>query len=240
MSKPWTSESTLFQPFSDGPPIALSQHKGTKDNSRQKGDKDLEIKKITSGIEKRLFLIAYNKLSKMSVPLAYVEECDVYGVYVKGEMQGGYAFALGSDMAWPQVLPDANKIFSTVPKRFCLEVNLVWATKDLHASYKNMINFWSSIVTEAANYKHIDYITYAVDVRREYLVKLYKRLSCGVLYRGEVPKYPGREAIVFYSTPFRCKIAKLLCWKEFFIRFHRHLKTKKNHVSSIEPRLAVR
>ena len=197
----------------------------------------LDIKLIDSIIEKKIFLDRYNRLAKMQVPECYLHDCDVYGAYLDGTLQGGFAFAIGSDMAWPGVLPDANAIFATVPRKFCLEINLVWAKGDLHESYGLMMKFWLAVVKQAASYQNIEFITYAVDLRREYLVNLYRRLSCGILYRGEVPKYPGREALVFYTTPLRCRIAKFLCAKEYLIRFKRYLKKSalKNHS---DPQLA--
>ena len=200
----------------------------------------LTIKEISTTIERKLFLDRYNKLAKMSVPESYIHECKVYGAYIEGELQGVFAFALGNDMAWPSVLPEAGSIFQTVPQKYCLEINLVWASGKLHDSYVAMLRFWFAVVQRAANFSNIDYITYAVDIRRSYLVKLYRRLACGTLFRGEVPKYPGREAIVFYTTPMRCKLAKLLCFQEFLIRFNRTIKRQKYSFSQMIKEVTVR
>lgn len=194
----------------------------------------MDIFRLTSTQEKIDFLEEYNNRAQMNVPEAYIHECDVFGVYLKGQLLGGFAFAIGSDMAWPQVIPRANKIFDKVPMKFCLEINLVWAKGELHQSYKGMFKFWFSVCRYASSYKNIEYITYAVDNQRHYLVNLYERISCGKLYSGEVPKYPGRQASVYYSSPLRMRMVKVICFKEFFIRFRRSLKKSPRNEPNIE------
>ena len=178
----------------------------------------MEIKQITSDFEKYLFLREYNQRANMNVPAEYLFECDVYGAFEGEQMLGGFAFAFGEDMAWPQVLPDSNDFFKSVPKGLCMEINLVWARDELHNSAKNMVKFWLSVTTIASKQKNIEYITYAVDTRLEKLVKMYKTLASNTLYEGAIPKYPGRNAAVFCTTPFRCKHARFLCIGEIVSR----------------------
>ena len=184
----------------------------------------MEIRKLNNEFEKVLFLREYNQKANMNVPIEYIFDCEVYAVFINSQMEGGFAFAQGSDMAWPQVLPDANEFFDSVPKSLCLEINLVWAKGNLHKSYSKMMKFWLTITRLASNKDGIEYITFAVDSRRSYLVSMYERLSSGRIFSGEVPKYPGRSAIVFYTSPFRCKYSKFICIEEFLIRYKRKLK----------------
>ena len=187
----------------------------------------MEIRKLETEFERQVFLSEYNTRANMNVPKNYILECKVYGAYLDGKLMGGFAFAIGNDMAWPQVLPKANEIFTNVPQKFCLEINLVWAKDELHTSYKDMIRFWIAVTKTATSIENIEYVTFAVDSSRKYLVSLYERIAVGKLYSGEVPKYPGRQASVYYTTPTRLRLVKLICFKEFFIRFRRHLKNSK-------------
>lgn len=173
----------------------------------------MDIKLLESDFEKYLFLREYNQRAKMNVPSAYIFECTVYAVFIDGKMLGGFAFAEGEDMAWPAVIPEADQLFSVVPKAFCLEINLVWASGELHSSPSKMLKFWLSICKFASKLPEVEYISYAVDSSRTSLVAMYDALSLGQLYSGSIPKYPGRSAKVFYTTPIRCKLALFLCFK---------------------------
>ena len=188
----------------------------------------MDIRPLECDYQKYLFLKEYNNRANMNVPLEYIFECDVYGCFIDGQLEGGFALAYGDDMAWPKVIQQSPDIFNHIPQAFCVELNLVWAKGKLHSSYRNMVRFWTSVTYIAGNQKNYDIVTYAVDTRRKYLTSMYKRLSIGKLYQGPVPKYPDREAIVFYSSSFRCRISKLICWKEFFIRFFRSNRRKSS------------
>ncbi|SMF59797.1 hypothetical protein [Pseudobacteriovorax antillogorgiicola] len=194
----------------------------------------MEIKQLDNEYQKYLFLREYNQRAKMNVPAEYIFDCQVYGAFIDGQMVGGFAFALGQDMAWPQVLPDSQNFFHAVPQKFCLEINLVWAKGKLHDSYQLMMKFWLTVTHYAGSISDIDYITFAVDARHEYLVRLYERLSLGRIYEGDVPKYPGRRAVVFYTSPFRCKYAKYFCIREFFIRYKRKQCKSRNREEALE------
>ncbi len=200
----------------------------------------MEIRKLDSLSARREFLREYNNRANMNVPELYIYECDVFGAFINDELLGGFAFAIGKDMAWPQVLPKANKIFEKVPMSFCLEVNLVWAKGELHQSYGEMIRFWCEVCRFACNYQSIEYVTFAVDNQRHYLVSLYERIACGKLFSGEVPKYPGRKASVYYTSPLRLRMVKILCYKEFFIRYYRFLKKSSRKNANIEAAFAPR
>ena len=195
----------------------------------------MEIKRLENDFEKYLFLREYNQKAKMNVPSEYIFECEVYGAFIDGQMLGGFAFAEGEDMAWPQVLPAGEDFFDVVPLNFCLEINLVWAKGPLHASGINMIKLWMAITSYAARVPNIEYITYAVDGNRTSLIKMYQKLALGRIYSGSIPKYPGRSAIVFYTNSFRCKWANLLCIKDIFQKFKRKPLTLKTKINAPKP-----
>ena len=50
------------------------------------------------------FRLRFNHLARMQVPAEYMNKCKIFGWYnKKGQIQGGYAFALSEDMAWPKL-----------------------------------------------------------------------------------------------------------------------------------------
>ena len=77
-----------------------------------------------------------------------------------------------------------------------------------------MIKFWRTLSQYVSRVPDVEYITYAVDSSRASLVNMYDNLAISRLFEGAVPKYPGRSAIVFYTSPIRCKLSLLLCFKD--------------------------
>lgn len=181
----------------------------------------MDVKLLNDEYQKCLFLRNYNQQANMNVPLNYILDCRVFGVFIDSQLMGGFAIAYGDDMAWPQVIPSGNSFLKAVPSCLCLEVNLVWAKDKLHQSYVHMLQFWLTIGKTVGKHPNHEYVTFAVDASYRYLVALYKRISIGTVYEGSIQKYPGRKAIVFYTSPFRCRYAKFFCIREFYIRYKR-------------------
>ena len=187
----------------------------------------MSIQKINNLLDQHLFLKQYNRLANMNVPSTYVQNCDLYGWYdEKHEVKGGYAFAIGQNMAWPKLIDNSLQFFDKYRLDECMEFNLAWADNDLRDSYFKMLSFWLHSAKIIRLYKHVKQVTFAVDAQHEKLVRYYATIAEQVVYRGPVPKYPDREIIIFAASRRRFNWMPLLCSPCYLERLKAHWSRK--------------
>lgn len=185
------------------------------------------MRPINNLLDQHIFRQEYNRLAKMTVPANYVKQCKLYGWYDEhNELQGGYAFAQGNQMAWPQMIDGSLTFFQHVKIEQCLEFNMAWARTPLHDNCLHMIRFWigsSQIIKELSE---VEYVTFAVDASYSNLVRLYEKIATDVIFRGSIPKYPDREVVIFAAPKKRFEKLLWIYIPVFIERIHQSLLQK--------------
>ncbi|MFW7380880.1 MAG: hypothetical protein ACOH5I_18840 [Oligoflexus sp.] len=191
------------------------------------------MRPINNILDQHIFRQEYNRLAKMSVPPSYVKQCRLFGWYDENnELQGGYAFAQGQDMAWPKLVQGNLNFFQNVKLETCLEFNMAWAKGSLHESCLQMIRFWLSSSQIIKSISEVEYVTFAVDASYTNLVKLYEKVATDVVFRGSVPKYPDREVMIFAAPKKRFENLFWIYTPVFMERLQRSLGRKWRQIQN--------
>ena len=119
-------------------------------------------------------------------------------------MVGGFLIALGPSMRWPTLLPSACAFHQRVPLERVVELNGLWLSP-VERRGEEAAQLWAC-VGQTIYATGADYVTYATDVRKRGLMKLYGRISSGRIYNGPFLSEAVPVGAVFYLRPWKIQL----------------------------------
>src|SRR5262245_14012497 len=98
----------------------------------------------------------------------------------EGALVGGYSTAPGKVGRWFSQIPSKTKLHPVVDRT--LELNAVWLRAGMRGRAASA-ELWTCLGRDLA-VRDVDYIVFAVNVKRVGLMRLYERIASGLLYEG--------------------------------------------------------
>ena len=142
----------------------------------------------------------FHASSGVNVPLDYFVRAQVTGMFDEADvLSGGYSTAPGRVGRWFKQIPVTTKLHQVVDHT--LELNAVWLKPGLRGRATSA-ELWTELGRDLAS-RDVEYIVFAVNVRRMGLMRLYERIGEELLYEGPVVNSSFPSGRYFYATPER-------------------------------------
>jgi hypothetical protein len=132
----------------------------------------------------------------------------VAGFDREGKMVCGYMLVAGPHMRWPAMLDQPSEFQRRTPIEHMMELNGVWLRRELRGG-PQAASLWIQIGRDFCS-QRIPYLTYVVDPRKSGLVRLYKRISSGIIYEGPVSSQFLPTARIYWSSRRRFQCLRIL------------------------------
>jgi len=127
----------------------------------------------------------------------YLMPSHVVGLYVDGELSGGFVMASGKNMLWTRIFPEYAASRGDDWLEACRDIDGVWLDASLRGTAAAAL-LWLRIAWDAGVGLRPNRLVYCVAHSRPGLVRLYDDVSVGVLADEHTAQGPTR---LLWSTP---------------------------------------
>ncbi|MFL5345659.1 MAG: hypothetical protein ACJ8AT_12765 [Hyalangium sp.] len=169
----------------------------------------MQFRPIVDDGERESYRQLFREHSGVTLPAEYCAGAKIVGGFNRaGTLVGGFLVAPGSAMRWPTLLPSACPFQQRVPLERMVELNGLWLSPSERRGGE-AAQLWAC-VGETIFATGASYVTYATDVRKHGLMKLYRRISSAQIYEGPFLSEAIPIGAVFYLRPWRIQVLRMI------------------------------
>ncbi len=153
----------------------------------------MEFKKLKTDAELESYRHATHKRIDVLLPLEYLKQGDIFGLYnTNGTLCGGFAIINSGPLRVLNSIPDFSGIELDPELKHTAEITGVWLGRGAHGTFSSLL-FWLNIM-KAVLFSKKKYFVYAYSLKKTNLEKIYSRANPMVLFRGETTMLPGMDS----------------------------------------------